>query len=128
MPSIPKLLAKELGKQKQLGFGSLTLTRVTPGTRTPGDPAAGNNPTTTDYPCKGRLGMKKSTVVQGNTLVRTQSLVITILGATLPTGITPRVNDTIVRNGVTYTITTDGAVNPDGLGAVYDCSVRTSGG
>lgn len=124
---LAKLIAKNLGKQKLLGFGPLVLVRITAGTRTPDSQAAGTNPTTTSYPCKGRLGSQRSTVVKGGTLASVSTLTISILGATLPDGVEPLAGDRITRLGVSYQIVPDGAVNRDGLGAVYDCAVRKLG-
>lgn len=121
---LANLLAKHLGKQKLLGFGAMTLTKVTAGTRLPGAQAAGANPTTVDYPCKGRLGTKQSTVVKGGTLAQVSILTVSILGATLPDGIDPKPGDRITRDGITYVIVPDGVTNRDGLGAVFDCAVR----
>lgn len=121
---LAKLLAKNLKKQKLIGFGPLTLMKVTPGTRTPGAVSGGTNPTTTNYPCKGRLGTKRTTVVQGGALANVQLLTISILGATLSDAVDPAPGDKIVRSGVTYLIVSDGVTNPDGLRAIFDCAVR----
>lgn len=121
---LAKLLAKHLGKQKLLGFGALTLTKVTAGSRLPDAQSAGTNPTTADYPCKGRLGIKQATVVKGGTLAQVSVLTVSILGATLPDGTEPNPGDRISKDGVTYVIVPDGVSNRDGLGAVYDCAVR----
>jgi hypothetical protein len=134
MPDIRKLLAKELGKQTDLGFGALTLTRTTPGTRNPAALSAGTNPTSTDYTCTGRQGVKRSGYwqfwqnAQTGTTARASFVGFTILGGSLPDSVTPRAGDTITHGGTTYTIAADGVSNPDGLGAIWECMTRAPGG
>lgn len=133
MANLAKILAKALGGQKLIGFGAMTLTRVTPGTRTSGALSAGNNPTTTDYACKGRQGVSRKGYwqfwqnAQTGTTARTSFVAFSILGATLPSGVVPLAGDRITHNGTTYTIAADGVVNPDGVGAIYECSCRAAG-
>lgn len=128
MPSIPKLLAAGFkgAAGKTLGFHKLTLVRVEPGTRTPGSPSSGNNPTTTSYTCQGARQQKLSALTP-ETTTRTSQAVFGILGATLPTGIVPRASDKIISKGVTYTIDRDG-VTFDQVGAMYTCVTRAPGG
>lgn len=121
---LAKLLAKHLGKQKLIGFGPLTLTVITPGVRLPDRQSAGTNPTATAHACKGRLGTKNLTVVQGGTLVANTVAMISILGATLPDGVEPQPGYRITRDDAEYLIIPDGVKNPDGVGAMYDCLVR----
>lgn len=132
---LAKLLAQGLGGQSLIGFGPLTLVRVTGGTRTSGDLTSGNNPTTTSYPCKGRQGVKRSAFWQfwqnaqlTGAMARTSFVGFTILGATLPDGVYPRAGDQISFGGATYTIAADGTTNPDGVGAVWECMTRKAGG
>ena len=135
MPDIAKLLAANLGGQGDLGFGPMTLISVTPGTRDPNEPSKGNNPTTTSHACKGRQGVRRSGYWQfwqnaqaSNGTSRTSFVGFTILGATLPTGVTPKAGDRVVHKGKTYTIAADGASNPDGINAVWECMTRAPGG
>lgn len=133
MPDIKKLIAKNLGKQKDLGVKTATLTKVTPGTRTAGALSAGNNPTTTDYTCKAFKSAKRSGYwqfwqnAQAGTMSRTKFLTISILGGTLPSGVEPMAGDRIAFEGVTYTIEPTG-VSSDPVGAVFECVVRAPGG
>jgi len=96
---LPKILSRALGGQKLIGFGALTLVRTTSGVRAPGAVSAGTNPTTTNYACKGRQGVKRSSYwqfwqnAQTSSTSRASFLGFTILGATLPAGITPRAGD-----------------------------------
>ena len=133
--SIAKTLARALGGQKQLGFGPLVLVRITPGVRDPLEPSKGNRPTETQHKCKGRQGVKRSGYWQfwqnaqaGQGTARTSFVGFTILGATLPTGVTPQAGDRITHKGKTYTIAADGASNPDGVGAIWECMTRAPGG
>lgn len=132
---LAKLLAKNLGKQKLIGFGPLTLSKSTPGVRMPGAVSGGTNPTTTEYPCKGRQAALASRYWQywqnaqaSNGMSRTRFVGFSILGATLPDGIRPMAGDRITHNGTVYTIAADGVINPDGLGAIYECMCRVAGG
>ncbi len=132
---LAKLLAKNLGKQKLIGFGPLTLTKVTPGTRTAGSVSGGTNPTTASYACKGRQAQHRSAYwqfwqnAQASTGTnKTRFVGFSILGATLPDEIRPMAGDRITHAGVVYTIAADGVTNPDGLGAMYECMTRTAGG
>lgn len=133
MANIPKLLAKHLGNRKDLGFGPLTLIKVTPGVRTAASLADGTNPTTTSYPCKGFEENKRSGYqqfwqnAQTNNTARASFLTISILGATLPAGVEPMAGDRITSKGKTYTIAADG-VQRDPVGAMYVCTVRAPGG
>ncbi len=132
---LAKLLAKNLKKQKLIGFGPLTLTKVTPGSRTAGAVSAGTNPTTTAYACNGRMGQHRSAYWQfwqnaqtSTGTTKTKFVGFSILGARLPDGVRPTAGDRIAHNGVTYTIAADGVTNPDGVGALYECMTRAAGG
>lgn len=135
MPSqLAKLLAQGLGSQGLIGFGPLTLVRVQPGTRT-STITDGNHPTSTNYACKGRQGVKRSAFWQfwqnaqlTGAMARTTFVGFTLLGATLPDGIIPRAGDKVIFGGDTYTIAADGTTNPDGVGAVWECMTRKGGG
>lgn len=133
MPDIKKLIAANLGKQKDLGIRAVTLVKTTPGTRTPGSLADGTNPTTTSYECKGFESTKRSGYwqfwqnAQSGTTARTKFLTISILGGSLPDGVEPMAGDRITSQAVTYTIAPDG-VTRDPVGAVFDCVVRGAGG
>ena len=107
-----------------LGWGPVTLVAVAPGARTAGAQSAGTNPTTVNYRCKGRIRTQADVVIRGGGLARVNTLMISILGATLPDGVEPRAGDRVERGSVSYQIVPDGVANRDGLGAVYDCAVR----
>ena len=129
---LAKALAAGLGNQALIGFGPMTLIRVAPGTRSSPLTAAAE-PSETSYPCKGRQGVKSSgysllAIPAIGNQARTSLIGFTILGATLPDGITPRAGDLIVHSSVTYTIASDGSSNPDGVGAVWECMTRKGGG
>lgn len=131
---LAKLLAQGLGGQSLIGFGAMTLVRVQAGTRG-ATITDGNNPTSTNYPCKGRQGVKRSGFWQfwqnaqlTGAMARASFVGFTILGATLPDGITPRAGDKVIHGGATYTISADGVSNPDGVGAVWECMTRKAGG
>lgn len=130
---LAKALAKGLGGAKILGFGKMTLVRVEPGARG-ATLTAGRTATETSYPCKGRQGVERKAYWQfwqnaqlSGAQTRTSFLGFSILGATLPDGIKPRAGDKIVHGGTTYTIAADGAQNPDGVGAMWECMTRVGG-
>jgi hypothetical protein len=125
--SLKDLVAQHLAAVPETGYGAATLVRVTPGTRG-GTLTDGNNPTTTSYACTARMGSRTSTVVAGAALARVQSPTIVILRASLPADVRPKVGDSVIRNGVTYSITTDGVTSRGGDEAVYECAVRGAGG
>lgn len=122
---LAKIIAKTLGPQTIIGFGPMTLVRVEPGTRVSPLTAA-PAPTETSYACKGRQGIKANGYREPQ--ARSTSVAFTILGATLASGIMPRAGDKIIHGGTTYTIAADGASNPDGVGAVWECMTRKGGG
>lgn len=133
MPSIPKILARALGGQKDLGIGPLTLTRTVPGTRDPSNLSGGNRPTTIAYACKGWQDTTRSGYwqfwqnAQTGTQARSKFVTIVILGGTLPTGVEPKAGDRITRDGVVYTIAADG-VTSDPVKATFTCVCRAPGG
>lgn len=125
--SLSKLVAQHLGANPDTGYAAATLTRTTPGTRTPGNVTGGNNPTSVAYPCRARMGSRTSTSVVGAALVRTQVATVVILRDSLPAGVRPQVNDTVTRAGVVHTIT-DGSTTRGGSEVAYECAVRVLGG
>jgi hypothetical protein len=118
MPNIAKLIAANLGKQTDLGFTTATLTRKTPGTRTPGNEAAGTNPTSATYSCKA---MREPTgKFRDGTLVREGASLVLVLGGSL--SVAPRPGDTIAIRGVTCRVTKVKS-SPDPGGAAHECEV-----
>jgi hypothetical protein len=106
-----------------MGWGGMRLIRVAPAARG-ATLTAGTTTTTTPYRCRGRRvsagnTSKEPTVTQ----TRTRVVTFAVLGATLPDGIEPRLNDRIEWDGAMYLIEAD-AVNDDGLGAVWTCPCR----
>ena len=131
MPNIPKLLAKHLGKQKQLGFHAITLVRVTPGVLDPENLTGGTTDDETSYSCKGRVDTMTSRYwdFAGDAMERTKFVGFMLLGATLAAGVVPRAGDRLVSRGVTYTIAEDG-VNTVQLDtpATHLCACMAPGG
>lgn len=130
---LAKQIARGLGGQKLLGFGSMTLVRVEPGARG-ATLTAGTTLATTNYRCKGRRGVGRNAYWQfwqnaqlSGAQTRTSFVGFTILGATLPDGIEPRAGDRIIHGGKTWTIASDGASDPTGIGAVWECMTRAGG-
>lgn len=120
MPSIPKLLAQHLGKRSDLGFRDMTLTKFTPGTRTPGAVSAGTNPTSADYACRGFEEQYAASRIDG-TIVQVDDRKISILGASIASSAVPAVGDKITSAGVAYRVI---SVGRDPVGAIYECQCR----
>jgi hypothetical protein len=118
MPSIKKLIAKHLGKQKILGVGPLTLVVITPGVRTGNNLAGGTNATATKYPCKGFLDEERK--FMDGTLVAEGRSKMSVLGGTLPNGIKPLLGASVIRDGITYKIH---RVVSDPVDAMHECEV-----
>lgn len=118
MANIKKLVAKHLGKQKQLGIRSATLTVYTAGTRTSGSISAGTNPTSTTYPCKAFVDTTGK--FMDGTLVREGRSKLSILGGTLPSGVRPKSGSAVSLAGTTYRVT---RVVSDPVDAVHECEV-----
>lgn len=118
MANIKKLIAKHLGKQKQLGITAATLTLKTRGTRTVGELAGGTNPTATTYACKAFVETTRK--FMDGTLVADGASKLSILGGTLPGSIVPRAGAVVVHDGITYKVL---RVVTDPVGAVHECEV-----
>ncbi len=103
------------------------LTKVTPGTRTPGALSAGTNPTTQTFPVQG-IDVSTVAMAMAGTLITGVSKVIKLYGSTVPSGVTPGPGDKITMDGVTYTIAADDggkqAVTSDAARAAWTCQCR----
>lgn len=125
--NIAKLLSKSLKPvAKTIGLRKATLLRSVPGTRDPDNLSAGTQPTTVSYPCQALIEVATSKNV-GDTLVTQAERYIGILGASLPKGIVPTVQDRIALvdiDGVTKTLTLAAPVSGDGVGAMYEFAAR----
>jgi hypothetical protein len=98
-----------------------TLTKVMPGTRTPGALGAGTNPTTVAHACEGIVQTFDTGLIDG-TLVRREDRRISLLIATLPAGVEPKPSDKITIQGATYVIL-DG-VERDAAKFMFTCHGR----
>lgn len=121
--------AREIARAARpiLGWRAMTLVRVEPGPRG-AVLTAGTSLVTTSHRCRGRKGARRRLFEEpalGQT--RGREVYFSLLGATLPDGIEPRAGDRIVCDGATFTIANDGAINDDGLGAVWECMTRAGG-
>lgn len=100
-----------------------TLTKVTAGTRTPGDIAAGTNPTTVTHPMRGFVDQRTKQRV-GGTLAATGGRFISILGASLPEGVEPDPGDGVWLDGETKTFRIVEIVERDPAAALYTVRVE----
>ena len=85
------------------GVLDATLTKVEPGTRTPGDLAGGTNSTSTAHACKGFVEQRTSRRM-GDTLVQVAGEYVSILGASLPAGVEPEPSDSVTIEGRTFVV------------------------
>lgn len=108
-------------EMKELVF-DITLTKVEPGSRTPGSLTGGTNPTGTSHTVKGFVDEYQDRHIDG-TLIQRGDRKIVILGGSLPSGTVPEPSDKITAEGETRTIVEDG-VKRDPAGATYICQVR----
>ncbi len=115
---IAKLVADNIAAAG--GVLDVTLTKTTPGTRTAGSLAAGTNPTTTGYACKGFIEDRTQSNRPGS-LVQSGGKVVSIFGATLDTGVVPAPTDTVTIEGSTFTVL---EVGRDPAAAVYELKVE----
>lgn len=111
---IAKIVNAEI--QKAGGVLDGTLTKTTPGTRTPGDLTGGTNPTTTTHSFKGfmetteerREGMLEATILTK----------VSILGDSLSPSTVPEVNDEVEIEGSSFILYK--LVNRDPAAALYE--------
>lgn len=117
---IAQILLDSLGAVADtVGIRDATLVRSTSGARTPGAESAGTNPTTTPYPCKALIEIATIANVPA-TLVQQDDRKIGVLGASLPDGIVPKVQDRITLidiDGVSKTFRLVAPVSGDGSGS-----------
>lgn len=92
-----------------LGF---QLLKTVEGTRSSADIAAGKQPSTKSFSCRGILESFSARQIDG-TIVKSGDRKIMILGGTLPNGIVPSVQDKVLAEGSTYTITALVERDPD---------------
>ena len=98
-----------------------TLIKVTNGAHTSGALSAGMNPTEASYSCRGWVESYSSYAI-ANSLASAQDRKVSLLGASLPSGIVPADTDKITIEGVTYRILQ--ITGRDPAGAVYECQAR----
>ena len=123
MPDIFKAdIAGKINKALGNLVFDLTLTKVEPGTRTPGALTGGTNPTETGHTVKGFVDEYKDYQIDG-TLIQRGDRKVVILGGSLSSGVIPEPGDKITAEGETRTIVEDG-VKRDPAGATYTCQVR----
>jgi hypothetical protein len=113
---IAGIIAREIGANCL----DATLIVVTNGTRTPGDPTAGVNPTEQNYPCKALLEDYDTTVIKETNVQKGDRLAI-IFGDTIESNQVPKINDKFTIESKTYFIKD---VKRDSAAATYECQIR----
>lgn len=121
---IAKTLAREFGKNgKPLKVQPATLTKSTPGTRTPGAISGGAHPTTQDFRVGVAMVSSYSAYFLANNLVKQGDRKVTLFGASIQGGAVPEPGDRVTIGGETLTIYADG-VQTDGVRATHQCRCR----
>lgn len=85
------------------GVLDATLTKLVPGTRTPGDLASGTNPTPTSYACRGFVS-SQDVRPHPESLISDGSVKIVLIGDSIASGAVPELNDRVTIEGSTYQI------------------------
>ena len=100
-----------------------TLTKRTNTGRTVGNLTGGQNPSSVNYTFNGFLE-NRSEVRRGGTLVSAGGQFVSILGASLPSGIIPEQSDQITIENTLFEVLS--VPNRDPAAAVYECLVGSS--
>ncbi len=98
-----------------------TLTKVTPGTRTPGNLTEGTNPTETPKTAEGFIDSQNRRNV-GGALVKDGDIIIVLIGNSIEDLTIPAVNDKVTIEGSTYRVK---AVDRDPAAATYALLARS---
>ena len=98
-----------------------TLTKTAPGTRTPGSLTDGTNPVETTHSFRGFFENRSESRFPGQ-LQTTGGEVLSILGASLPAGVEPEVNDKATLEGAEYELVK--LVRRDPAAALYEFKVE----
>ncbi len=117
--NISKLINDNVGS----GVNDCVLTKVTAGTRTPGQLTGGTNPTTVDHACKGFRDTLDMNRINGTT-VQSTDVMVALMGDSIAGGtVAPEPGDRVTVRGVEYNIT---MVEVDPALAVYNCTARAN--
>ena len=126
----PDIFKVKLADKIYAGFKgklfSITLTKSTTGTRTPGALMSGTNPVETSYTVEGYVDKTGSNRVQAEDFRQVgqehaDDWTVVIMGKSLPANIEPRPSDKITAEGATKTIE---KVDRDPAGATYTCLLK----
>ena len=104
------------------GVNDAVLTKVLPGTRTPGQLTGGTQPTTTTHSCKGFVDMLDKNQL-GESLVKETDSMVAIMGDSIAGGAVPTAGDRVTIRGTEYNII---QVTVDPALAVYNCVGRAN--
>lgn len=90
---IAGIVAREIGP----GLRPSVLTKVAPGTRTPGQLSGGTNPVETAHSCRGMEDTLSR--LRPDMIVKDARGVVLLIGGTLPVGIVPQAGDRVAVDG-----------------------------
>ncbi len=113
---LPKILNGALGSNSL----DATLVVVTPGTRTPGDPTSGTNPTTANKTAKGYVQDYDDFQVDGEMVQRGDRKIVLFADA-IESSAVPKTSDRITIESSTYDIVN---VKRGPAAATYVCQAR----
>jgi hypothetical protein len=121
--NIAKVIAQNFAKfGKDLGVVKCTLTKSTPGARTPGAITSGTNPTVQTFAATG-LVTDYSAYELAISLVKAGDRKVLLFGGSIAGGAKPEPGDSIDIGGETLTIVPDG-VHADPAQAAFICQTR----
>ena len=126
MSTLAKSFAMRMGNATRLGVKPCTLTRVTPGVRSPSNQSGGTNPTTTVHTCKAFVGSFTTTQL-ADTMVKSSDRMFCIFVETITPAAEPMPGDKITFDGVTYRIVGDKeglGVRTDPTRVLFTCHAR----
>ena len=121
---MPDIFGADIAGKIYRGFKNkvfdITLTKVAPGTRTPGTLTGGTNPTETVHTVKGFVNDYTDYQIDGTIIQRGDRKVV-ILGGSLSNGTVPEPNDKVTAESEQRVIIN---VERDPASATYICQVR----
>lgn len=112
---LPGLLGSVLGQHA----GTVTLTKITAGNRTPTNLPGGTNPSSRNYTGRGYVADYSTSQIDGTQIVRGDKMLV-IYASTI--GAAPEPGDRVRVDGTLYAVI--GVDDLDPAGARYVCQVR----
>jgi len=124
MPTPPDIFGEDIAGKINQALGPLVFDQILINiteVRNPLDPTEVTL-TETPHDCKGFVDVFEDDHVDGTLVLRTDRKIV-ILGASLPSGVTPQPGDKITAEGTNFNIVPKG-VKRDPAAATYECQSR----